>query len=157
MCKELLAQYFTQSPWVGRRWENKSRCVSPSDFVALVAHLARTCPPSPAPLPGGAAPGLWFSGAEAQAWKWPLVSGEMEPPISGHYCARLLSGEPAPPCPSQPLLQGTFLLTEPPRITKFQSKPKAGPCCPELRLHGLHTCLFHVSTLFLLKPWRPQC
>lgn len=86
MCKELRAQYFTQSPWVSRRWKNKSRCVSPSDFVALVARLARTCPPSPSPLPGGAAPGLWFSGAEAQAWRWPLVSGELEPPVSGHYC-----------------------------------------------------------------------
>lgn len=87
---------------------------------------------------------------------WCLVSWSL-PSLGTTAKCQAAQGEPAPPCPSQPLLQGTFLLLGPPRITKFQSQPEAGPRCPELRIRGLHTCLFHVSTLFLLKPWRPQC
>ena len=133
---------------MGRRWKNKGHCVSRSDPVALVAHLVRTCPLVLPLLLVGAAPGLWFSGAEAQAWEWTFVPGEKGPPSPGHYCQvpGCSGGGPATPCPPRPLPHGTSLLPGPPCITQVPIRtrgraalPRTPPLWPpHLLLPGVH-------------------
>lgn len=159
-------------PWVGRRRKNKGHCVSRSDLAAWVAHLVRTCPLVLPLLLVGAAPGLWFSGAEAQAWEWTFVPGEEGPPSPGHYCqVPGCSGQgPAPPCPPRPRPHGTSLLPGPPCITQVPIRtrgraalPRTPPLWPpHLLLPGVHpfppSCeaLEAAELLLGLAGWAPS-
>lgn len=117
--------------------------MSASDFVALVARLAGLATLVPALFLAV----LW---SRPRRGSGPWCLSEMEPPSLGtnvSYQAAQV-GSQHHPLSISTSTPGGLSPAGPPRITKFQSIPGAGPA----RIMLCHLCVSHAS-----QAWRPQC